>query len=83
MDSLSGIPVITINQSDEIDHFQALDLYYTNTGNRHINCDLIYRRLDYISKELTRKLVTEISTGLTLKGKESENVDRYNEYITD
>jgi len=77
----SGILVITVNQSNKINHFQALNLYYTDAGNRHINYDLAYRRLDYISKELTRKLVTKISTGLTLKEKESGNKDRYNKYI--
>ncbi len=80
-DSSSGILVITVGQSNEINHFQALDLYYTDAGNRYISCDLAYRRLDYISKELTRKLVTEISTGLTLKEKESGNADRYDECI--
>ena len=82
-DNSSKILVITINQSNEINHFQAFNLHYTNTGNRHISCDLIYRRLDHISKELTRKLVTEIFTGLILKGKESENVDRCDECIID
>jgi len=78
-DGLSGIPVITVGQSNEIDHFQALDLHYTDAGNRHISCDLAHRRLGHISKELTRKLVTEMSTGLTLKGKESGNADRCDE----
>ncbi|SRR6266498_1369762 len=75
VDGSSEIPVITVGQFNEINYFQALNLYYTDTGNRYINCDLVYRRLGYISKELTRKLVTEIFTGLTLKGKESGNAD--------
>ena len=74
--------MITVGQSDEIDHFQALDLHYTDTKNRYISCDLTHRRLNHISKELTRKFVTEISTGLTLKKKESGNVDRCDAYIT-
>ncbi len=77
-----GILVITIGQSNKINHFQVFDLYYTDTGNRYISCDLAHRRLGHINKELTRKLVTEISTGLTLKEKESGNTDRYNKYIT-
>ncbi len=82
-DGSSEIPVITVGQSNKIDHFQALELYYTNAGNRHISCDLAYRRLDHISKELTTKLVTKISTGLTLKGKESGNADRCDECMAD
>ncbi len=73
--------MITISQSNKIDHFQALKLHYTDTGNRYISYDLAHRRLNHISKELTRKLVTEISTRLTLKGKEFRNTDRCDEYI--
>ncbi len=80
-DNSLGILVITVSQSNEIDHFQVLDLHYINTGNRYISCDLTHRRLDYISKKLTRKLVIEISTRLTLKGKKSENADRCDECI--
>jgi len=83
VDSLSGILVIIMGQFNEINHFQALDLYYIDVRNRHISCDLVYRRVDYINKELTRKLVIKISTGLTLKGKESGNVDRCDECIAD
>ncbi len=83
INNLSKIPVITINQSNKINHFQAFNLYYTNIGNRYISCDLIYRRLDHINKKLTRKLVIKISTRLILKEKESGNTDRYNEYMTD
>ncbi len=75
VDGSSEIPVIIIDQSNKINHFQALHLYYIVAENRHINCDLVYRRLNHISKKLTRKLVTKISTRLTLKGKESGNVD--------
>jgi hypothetical protein len=78
-DNLSGIPVITGSQSSEIDHFQVFNLYYIDTGNRHICCNLVHRRLGYIGKNMTRKLVTEMSTGLTLKGKESGNGNRYDE----
>ncbi len=81
VNDLSGILVIIVGQSNEINYFQALDLYYTDAGNRYISCDLVYRRLDHISKELTRKLVTEMSTGLILKEKESENTDRCDEYM--
>ncbi len=72
----------SLDQFNEINHFQALDLYYTDTKNRYINCDLAHRRLNHISKKLTRKLVTEMFMGLILKGKESGNINRYNECIT-
>ena len=42
VDDSSGIPVITVGQFNEIDHFQTFNLYYTNIGNRHINYDLVY-----------------------------------------
>jgi len=71
-----------VGQSNKINHFQALNLYYINIGNRHISCDLAHRRLNHINKKLTKKLVTKISTRLILKGKKSGNTDRYNECIT-
>ena len=68
--------------TNKTDYFQDFNLYYINIGNRYINCDLAHRRLDNINKKLTRKFVTEMSTRLILKEKESGNADRYNECIT-
>ena len=66
-DASSGLPVISIGQSGELDHFEALDLYYVDAANREISLDLAHRRLGHISKPLVKKLI-QASTGIKLKG---------------
>jgi len=66
-DGSSGLPIISVNQSGELNHFEALDLYYIDAANRQISLDLAHRRLGHISKNLVKKLIKE-STGVTLKG---------------
>jgi len=66
-DASSGLPVISVGQSGELNHFEALDLYYIDAANREISLDLAHRRLGHISKNLVKKLA-QASTGLNLKG---------------
>ena len=56
-DASSGLPVISVGQSGELNHFEALDLYYIDAANREISLNLTYRRLGYISKPLVKKLI--------------------------
>src|SRR5438045_7253577 len=81
-DALSGLPVISIGQSGELDHFEALDLYYVDAANREISLDLAHRRLGHISKPLVKKLI-QASTGIKLKGMDAHvGVDeRYDEFM--
>ena len=66
-DGSSGLPIVSISQSGELNHFEALDLYYIDAANRQISLDLAHRRLGHISKNLVKKLIKG-STGITLKG---------------
>lgn len=66
-DASSGLPIISVSQSGELNHFEALDLYYIDAANRQISLDLAHRRLGHISKNLVKKLIKG-STGITLKG---------------
>jgi Reverse transcriptase (RNA-dependent DNA polymerase)/Integrase core domain len=66
-DGSSGLPIISVSQSGELNHFEALDLYYIDAANRQISLDLAHRRLGHISKNLVKKLIKG-STGITLKG---------------
>ena len=66
-DTSSGLLVISIGQSGELDYFEALDLYYVDAANREISLDLVHRRLGHISKPLVKKLI-QASTGIKLKG---------------
>jgi hypothetical protein len=80
-DRLSGLLVISVNQSGELYYFEALDLYYIDIVNRQISLDLAYYRLGYISKALAKKVV-EISTSINLKGIDAykyanERCDKY------
>jgi hypothetical protein len=79
-DEFLGILIIILNQSKELNHFKALELYYSNTENRKISLNLAYRRLSHIQRKLTRKLIHEIFIKFTLMGKESD-YGRYDEYI--
>ena len=81
-DASSGLPVISIGQSGELDHFEALDLYYVDAANREISLDLTHCKLDYISKSLVKKL---IQASINIKLKEMNAYisvnKRYNKYI--
>jgi hypothetical protein len=66
-DASSGLPIISVGQTGELNHFEALDLYYIDAANRLISLDLAHRRLGHISKKLVKKLI-QGSTGITLKG---------------
>jgi hypothetical protein len=78
-DGSSGILIIILNQSKKLNHFKILELYYSDIGNRKISLDLVHRRLNHIQKKLTRKLINEIFTKLTLTGKKSDygRCDKY------
>jgi hypothetical protein len=69
----------------ELNHFKALDLYYTDTANQQISLDLAYQRLGHISKRLVKKLVKGMSTGINLKGMDAYEVrdtnERYDECV--
>jgi hypothetical protein len=54
-DGSSGLPIISVSQSGELNHFEALDLYYIDAANRQISLDLAHRRLGHISKKLVKK----------------------------
>ena len=83
-DGSSGLPILTLRSSGELsqrelsqgelDHFEALDLYYIDTANREISLDLAYRRLGHIGKNLVKKLVRGMSTGMNLKGIDAHEV---------
>jgi hypothetical protein len=82
-DESSGLPVLTFRSSgeetDQIDHFEALDLYYIDAANREISLDLAHRRLGHIGKNLVKKLVRGMSTGMNLKGIDAHEVGDTNE----
>src|SRR5436305_9509449 len=80
----SGLPVISIDQSGELDYFEALDLYYMDAANREISLDLTHRRLGHISKPLVKKLI-QASINIKLKGIDTHASanKRYDEYIVD
>ena len=83
-DGSSGLLVISIGslrelRSGELDHFEALDLYYVDAANRKISLDLAHRRLGHISKRLVKKLVKGMSTGMNLRGIDAHEVGDINE----
>jgi hypothetical protein len=67
-DGSTGLPIISVDRSGELHHFKALELYYIDAANRQISLDLAHRRLGHISKKVVKKLIKEMSTGITLRG---------------
>jgi gag-pre-integrase-like protein len=84
-DGSSGLPVISIGPSGELcsgelNHFEALGLYYVDAVNQQISLDLAHRRLGHISKRLVKRLVRGMSTGMNLKGIDAHEVGDTNKH---